>query len=317
MKRIELVSDNDLEMRLADHLRQGRMPDPFLYIGESGANNWLTLDSSDDFPVATRLQDLLEQSIPELAECIPSNPNVVSLGVGSGEKERILLRALMQSGSPRYVAVDISGPMVDAALNTAADLDIEKSGVVAFVEDLPLIREHWTSPVVLCLMGNNFSNYDPGVLLTLVREQLTPNDMFLFDCHLLPDASEYDTWRHSVERIYGSAQNALFNMGPLIQRGANPSDCAFHLELITVDSPAGPSIRTRKWLDVARNTSVRCGSCEVDLARGSRIELGFTFKHTLPQVRCHLARQGFGQVGSFVSQSGENLLVLTRIGESA
>lgn len=313
VERIELVSDNDLEMRLAQHLRQGQMPDPFLYIGEAGARNWLTLDSSDDFPVATRLRDLLVQSMPELVECVPSTPDVVSLGVGSGEKERLLLETLMRTRSPRYVAVDVSGPLVDAALETVTDLSTEKKGVVAFVEDLPRIREHWASPVLLCLLGNNFSNYEPDMLLDLVREQLTPGDLFLFDCHLLPaDGAEAEMGKEDVERIYCSRQNALFNMGPLIQRGMAPDDCTFHLELITVDSPAGPSIRTRKWLDVTRDGLVCCGPDDVYLTSGSRIELGFTFKHTVPQVRCHLARQGFGEVISFTSQGGDNLLVLAR-----
>jgi len=150
-----------------------------------------------------------------------------------------------------------------------------------------------------------------------VREQLTPNDMFLFDCHGLPDPSRYDTWSDSVEKIYGSRRNALFNMGPLVQRGMDPNACAFHLELITVDSPAGPAIRTRKWLDVTRDIVVRCGPCNVELASNSRIELGFTFKHTLSQVRSHLRRQGFREIKAFTSQAGENLLVLARIGETA
>ncbi len=149
LKRIDLVSDNDLEMRLAQYLRQGQMPDPFLYIGEAGARNWLTLDTCDEFPVATRLGDLLARSIEELVGCIPGAPDVVSLGIGSGEKEHLLLEALAQSGAPRYLAVDISAAMVDVALETVAGLNIEESGVVAFVEDLPRIPEHWRSPVLL------------------------------------------------------------------------------------------------------------------------------------------------------------------------
>lgn len=313
MQHIELVSDNDLEMRLAEHLQRGQMPDPFLYIGEAGTSNWLTLDSSEEFPVATRLQDLLEESLPELVDHLPLDPDVVSLGVGSGEKERMLLRAIMQRGSPRYVAVDVSRSMVDEALKTAEALQIPKTGIVAFVEDLPRIRGHWESPVVLCLMGNNFSNYDSDVLLSLVRTQMEPDDVFLFDCHLLPpDRSEGKTGKQVVEGIYGSRQNALFNMGPLVQRGMDPDDCAFHLELIDVDSPAGPTNRTHKWLDITGDTTVCCGPRRVSLASGARIELGFTFKYTLPQLEINLARQSFSVIKAFQSQAGENVLVLAR-----
>jgi len=288
------------------------MPDPFLYVGEFGARNWLNLDSSEDFPVATRLQDLLEESIPELVKQIPGSPDVVSLGVGSGEKERLILKALMQSGSPRYVAVDISASMVDEALKTAEDLPISKSGVVAFVEDLPRVREHWRSPILLCLLGNNFSNYYPDALLSLVRDQLQPDDLFLFDCHLLPsESSRQQTGKQAIEEIYGSRQNAIFNMGPLIERGMDPDDCVFHLELITVDSPAGPACRTHKWLELLSDTEVSCAGSDIELRGGFKIELGFTFKHTLPQVEIHLARQGFRTIRSFVSRTGENALFLT------
>lgn len=308
MRRIDLVSDDELERRLAAHLRQGRMPDAFLYIGKPGADNWLSLDSSEEFPIATRLQTLLEQSLPELVECIPGTPNLVSLGVGSGRKERLILEALVRSGSPRYVAVDISAALVDEALKTAADVPVDTTGIVAFVEDLPLIREHWRPPILLCLLGNNFSNYNPDTLLGLVREQMQPDDLFLFDCHLLPASGG----KQSVERIYSSRQNALFNMGPLVQRGMRPEDCSFHLELITVDSPAGPACRTHKWLEVLGDAVVSCGSCDLPLSSGSTIELGFTFKHTLPQVEVHLARQGFQLLRTFLSQSGEDALILAR-----
>ncbi len=307
MKHIELISGDDLELRLARYLQQGRMPDAFLYIGDSGAQSWLTLDSSDAFPIAARLQDLLERSIPELIGLLPKSPDLVSLGVGSGEKERLLLEAMLQAGSPRYIAVDISASLVRTAVDTAASIPVDTTAIVAFAEDLPLIRRHWSTPVVLCLLGNNYSNFDPYALLALVREQLEPGDMLLFDCHLLPEQGE-----QAVEAVYGSRQNALFNMNPLVQRGMSPDDCEFHLEVITVDSPAGPVRRTHKWLQVTRDAAVTCGPVEVGLAAGSTIELGFTFKHTLPQVEVQLARQGFGMIKSFADPTGENILVLAR-----
>ena len=48
--RMELLSDEILEQKLKYHLDRRQLPDAFLYVGDSGARNWLTLESSDAIP---------------------------------------------------------------------------------------------------------------------------------------------------------------------------------------------------------------------------------------------------------------------------
>lgn len=179
MNRVELVTEDVLEARLLRCLEERHMPDCFLYLGESGVRNWLTLSASEAFPVAERLTCLLKESIPSIARHVPGRFDLVSIGVGGGEKERIMLEALTGQHDVSYVAVDISGGMVDEALRTVKGIDVGKTGVVAFLEDLGRLRRLWRSPVLLCLLGNNFCNYEPDGVLDAVHRELGPDDLLL------------------------------------------------------------------------------------------------------------------------------------------
>ena len=128
MNKIELRTKEELEARLCECLKQHQIPDYALYLGDSGVKNWLDLDNSAEFTVASSLTGLLQQSAPALARHLPGRFDMVSIGVGSGEKEQILLETIIKNGDPAYYAVDISREMVDKALVTVADMDIEKTG---------------------------------------------------------------------------------------------------------------------------------------------------------------------------------------------
>ena len=131
MKKIELVTKKELEIQFCECLIRREMPDEFLYLVDTGSKNWLALDESAEFTVAKTLTDLLRQSIDNVAAHIPGKFDLVSIGVGSGHKERIIMETLIRRGlSPRYYPVDISSELVDAALNIVSDMDIEKVGIV-------------------------------------------------------------------------------------------------------------------------------------------------------------------------------------------
>ena len=313
MNKIELVTKDELEVKFCECLEQRQMPDCFLYLDHSGVRSWLALDSSEEFTVASRLTDLLQQSLPAIAEHISGKFNMASIGVGSGEKERMLLEALVPRGTPTYYAVDISSEMVDQALNAVADINVEKTGLVAFLEDLPLLQQFWNPPALLCLLGNNFCNYDPDYLLDTVHAQLEGDDLFLFDCHLFPSKQEeQEQAREQMEQTYHSPLNVRFNLAPLIQRGVSPDDCAFHLHFLPVETSLGIIYRTKKWIEILKDTTVSCGPKKVLLKAGDTISMGFTYKYTRLQIQGYLQRHGFQEVALFLSPDEHNLLALVR-----
>jgi hypothetical protein len=313
LDKIEMVSRDELEDRLRLYLEQRLMPDYFLYLGDSGSQSWLALSESEEFPVASRLTGLLRASLPRLIPHLPSRFDMASIGVGSGEKERHLLEHLEPGRVERYYAVDVSSQLVDLALQAAGGTVVEKTGVVAFLENLPHLRTLWRSPVLLCLLGNNVCNYEPDYVFELVHQQLGPKDLFLFDCHLLAD--EQDNGKPSTRQIqsaYCSEPNARFNTGPLLERGLAPEDCRFCLELVTAPTRFGSICRTSKRIEIVRDSEIRCYGKQVSLRAGDTINMGFTYKYTSTQVREYLSYYGFEERESVLSTDGENLLALVR-----
>jgi len=310
---IDLVGADDLEASLRNHLARREMPDLFLYLGAEGAGQWLDLDESDSFGVASDLTDLLRASAPAVASHLPVGVSVVGLGVGGGRKERILLEALPSNGPRRYVAADVSPALVEAALGAVADLPVEAIGATARVEDLARLRPHVRPPVLVCLLGNTFSNFEPDRLLKRVRAALGPSDFFLFDGHLAPaDEGNEASWRQDVERAYASAENARFNLGPLTARGVPADACRFVLRLVRVPTRHGPTWRTRKKIHVLRDADVSFPTGPVRLRAGEVIRMGFTYKHTRRQMVGWVRMAGSKILEVFSDAASKNLLVLAR-----
>lgn len=312
MHMIELVTDDALEAELSVDLSQRRMPDYSLYMGDEGAKNWLKLDRSREFPVARRLTSLLETGIPALLPFLPRNPSLVSIGTGNGEKERLILETLALTGTPVYYPIDVSSRLVEVSLEAVRHLPILKTGIVGRLEDLERIRTCWRSPVLLCVLGNTFSNFEADTLLGTVARSLGEEDLFLFDCCLFAPGGGPDSARERIEQTYRSRKNIHFNLDPLLRRGLRTGDVEFTLELLTVPTPAGLAFRTFKAVRIRRGCIVRCGGREIEFHAGETIRLGFTYKYTPEQVSTLVKLAGFNVIAMHRSPNEENILVLVR-----
>jgi hypothetical protein len=313
MTIIDLLDEGSLEASLRAYLARREMPDEFLYLGPEGAGHWLDLDDSASFDVASDLTDLLRDHASAVASHVPAGASVVSLGVGRGDKERILLEALPADPGRPYLAADVSRPLVEAALETVSDLPVRATGARARIEDLARLRRHVRPPVLVCLLGNTFSNFEPDRLLKRVRAGLGPSDLLLFDCNLGPSAEgEEAAWRHKVERAYGSAENARFNLGPLTARGLPEDAGRFALRVARVPTRLGPTWRTRKSIEVLCDAEVAFSDGPVRLRAGDVVHMGFTYKHTRRQVLRWAQEARFGIVEAFTDAARTNLLVLAR-----
>lgn len=302
MEKIELVTPEQLEVELARCLASGRFPDCFLYLG-IGAKNWLSLDSSRDFPIAADLKKLLSDSREKLMKHIYRYHNLMSIGVGSGQKERILLAEMTRHRQVRYWCVDISRELVEKAMAAVADLDIQTIGVVAYLEDMDKLASLLQRPVILSLFGNNFCNYEPDSLLPTIREKLGDDDLFLFDANLFSDVEK-------VDRAYKSELNTTFNVGPLVARGLPMKNFSFDLELLHWKTSVGPTYRTRKSLYIKKDTDLTIADRHIHLDPGQRIEMGFTYKFDREHLIALLEKHDFEIIETQTSASKENILIL-------
>jgi Uncharacterized conserved protein len=322
-EKIVITSKEDIEGRLCQCLKNHELPDYLLYMGTGGAKNWLKLDGAKTFPVARQLKILMEKNLDSIVRFIPTGMSLVSVGVGNGEKERIFLEALVKKNlaenpssekvSIRYYPVDINSEFVDIALEKVDNLPVEKKGIVGFIEDMATLKENWRLPILFCVLGNTFCNYEPEFILQLVHENLEQGDLFFFDANLLPtEGTEAQSVRRSVLGTYASRENALFNMYPLLQYGMAPEDFDFELLLAHVNSRIGGVYRTKKSLYILKDTELKIGTETIGLREGDIIRMGFTYKYTYDQITAFLEICGFEILKAFLSENRANVIILAK-----
>ena len=302
----EMVTQSGIETRMVEALRAGCLPDCFLYTN-GGADNWLRLDASRDFPIARRLTDLLKSRAESLAELIPPDSSFLSIGIGSGEKERILLQHLAHRESIRFYAADISRRLVEIALENFRLAGLPAYGIVAFLEDIALLLPRVARPHVLCLLGNTFCNYNPEDLLRLVHRHLSRRGLFLFDCHLCTSQMDFS------ERVYQSPLNIAFNLGPLLNGGMTAEDFHFTLKMVPVaHARLGTIWKTRKSVRVLRSGTLRIGRETLALQGGQELRMGFTYLFTQKQIDMLLRQGDFAVVKQILSPDREEMILLIR-----
>jgi uncharacterized SAM-dependent methyltransferase len=322
-EKIVITSKEDIEARLCQCLKNHELPDYLLYMGTGGAKNWLKLDGAKTFPVARQLKILMEKNLDSIVRFIPTGMSLVSVGVGNGEKERIFLEALVKKNlaenpfsekvSIRYYPVDINSEFVDIALEKVDNLPVEKKGIVGFIEDMATLKENWRLPILFCVLGNTFCNYEPEFILQLVHENLEQGDLFFFDANLLPtEGTEAQSVRRSVLGTYASRENALFNMYPLLQYGMAPEDFDFELLLAHVNSRIGGVYRTKKSLYILKDTEFKIGTETICFREGDVIRMGFTYKYTYDQITAFLEICGFEVLKAFRSENRANVIILAK-----
>lgn len=324
-EKIKITSEEEIEKKLCESLKKHELPDYLLYTGTYGAQNWLKLNESETFPVARQLKVLLEKNIASIVRFVPTGMSLVSVGVGSGDKEKILLEELIKknitenptydSVSIRYYPVDISNQFVDIALEKVSGLTVEKQGIVGFIEEMPFFKRYWRLPVLFCILGNTFCNYDPEFILKLVYENLEQGDLFLLDANLLParpPGEETNSARKSALGTYASRENALFNMYPLIHYGMDLGDFDFELLLGQVGSRIGEIYRTRKSLNILKDAEINIGQETIYLKEGDIIRMGFTYKYTYEQVIAFLDICRFDVLNFCLNEDRSNAIILAK-----
>lgn len=311
LRIVDFLGPRDAEESLREDLSHRRLPDRHLYAGDGGATRWLDLDQSPSFSIASDLTALLRKNASRIVNLVPPDASLIGMGVGGGLKESILMDILSRKDHSTYLAADVSPALVKRALDAVADLNCDALGAIATIDQLPELLALVRSPILLTLLGNTFSNFEAQQLFSLIRPPLKSTDLFLFDAHIVPDEPEREShWRREVRKSYTSAMNTQFNLAPLTTRGVSPHDCTFSLELIRERTPFGETWRTRKTIEILKDTEVRFETGPIRLHQGEVIDMGFTFKHTRGQVLQRLQGAGFEAISVMSDQAATNLLVL-------
>jgi histidine-specific SAM-dependent methyltransferase len=183
-----------------------------LYIGLSGAKNWLSIMNDSDYrtdyfeQIMTKL--LKEHILKEL-----EINTVVSLGTGDGATDEILCGHLGRKNRVKYVPVDINPYLLAKAIARVAPTATTEFGVVCdFEEELlsflkDIIHTHAKPPYLFTLLGYTLCNLDTkeGKFLSRIRKLMREGDYLLFDYIAIDDEWSYDeyckTWHHEWDTM--------------------------------------------------------------------------------------------------------------------
>lgn len=310
MRKIQLVSEDDLERELLDHLRNSRLPDYFLYTGRNLTNGRLEPDEADQLTNGKELFSLLESNLDGLSPFIKHNLNLISIGVGGGERERKLLERFNEKIG-HFFPVDVSSSVINLVLERTRQFHFDVTGIVGFFEDLKVLSTFWTTPALFCFLGNNFCNFEADFALELFRDNLQDDDLLLLDAHLFNGNDGVEDGA-LIEKSYRSTENAAFNFGPFLSHGISAECLEFRLDLVLTGTPVGMAYRTRKGILVLKDCLFEGDAGTLNFNKGERIELGFIYKYTESQMRDLLSMKGFSIVREWTDGQRKNILILAK-----
>ena len=258
-----------VDHRLRELLNTGQpIPTYFMYLTHRGYLNWVARTEDPQYTYHRAGVELCEAKADEIAAAIlaaAGGPEVdfVSLGPGTGAKDRALLESLSAAAAPAggslyYYPYDINPAMIVHAIQTVLGgelaADVRVKGIIAPFDSMGLFSHVYkdrAAPNVLALLGNTLGNMsdDYGFLEILMASGLWPGDLLLLEvrCHVDEDAGEAPGM--------GEETKKRLNFGPLEILGASYDD---HRDLITVRREHSRSTIPGTVTTVTRCERVRC-----------------------------------------------------------
>lgn len=164
-------------------------------------------------PERTYLRDVAVS----IAERLPDNFDYIDLGPGTEHKEQFFFDALKeQEKSFTYIPVDISEKYLAESVSYAAGQGIATQPAQCSFEELPEFLGDATRPRFVSL-GLTYSNYDPGIILPLLRKIAGQNGC-IFVSSQLRERVEIE----SIRNMYAQDVQSIFH-AKLRLVGMNPS----------------------------------------------------------------------------------------------
>jgi len=185
------------------------------YLTPEQAQGYLDLDKDATYRKDTgqpEAEDLVKNNIKEIFGKIGKEPiNIVDLGCGDGEKAANIIKLLSGKVKLRYCPIDISGYMVEKAIETVSELEVDE--IIEFQYNIsdfenlenvtPLLRKGEFKKNLFLLLGNTLGNFEINELLYEIRTAMKEGDLFLVDTAIDDHKNE--------ERAESYKKNQKFN----------------------------------------------------------------------------------------------------------
>ncbi len=166
------------------------------YLTPDQSQGYLDLDADNTYKKNTGqllAENLMRDNISVIISAIGNTPsNIVDLGCGDGKKAAELFRELKEKAPNlkiRYCPIDISGYMVEKAIDTFSHLDVDE--IIEFQYNIsdfenlenvtPLLRKGKYKKNIILLLGNTLGNFEVNDLLYAIRSSMKKGDVFIVD----------------------------------------------------------------------------------------------------------------------------------------
>jgi uncharacterized SAM-dependent methyltransferase len=172
----------------------------FLYYTEESCQHWLDLCNNPLYKFYANSIALLSNSINDIVDIIDKNSqntefDFVSLGVGNGKKDNIILKALekklLENEQTYYYPIDISDPMiVEAIRNSIKDVNKDKIKIKAIIADfvnletLKTIYEERPSGNIFSILGNTLGNNYESEIFKSLQDSMYAGDFLLVEVNV-------------------------------------------------------------------------------------------------------------------------------------
>ncbi len=160
------------------------------YLTPEQAQGFLDLEQSEDYKrdVIEKEISLINENIEEIINKTGEDPlNIIDLGCGDGKKAVLFIEQLKGKVKMRYCPIDISGYMVEKALDKIKKLDagevVEFQWNISDFENIEnitsLLRQGEYKKNLILLLGNTLGNFEINELLYEIRSAMKEGDALL------------------------------------------------------------------------------------------------------------------------------------------
>jgi uncharacterized SAM-dependent methyltransferase len=283
------------------------------YLTPEQAQGYLDLEDDQSYKKQTgqqQAENLVESNIKEIVGEIGSVPiNIVDLGCGDGSKGLNIIELLRKSNPNlkiRYCPIDISGYMVQRAMETVSKKGVDE--IVDFQYNIsdfenlenvtPLLSKGEYKKNIFLLLGNTLGNFEIHELLYEIRSAMNPGDIFIVDTAVDDDKQQ--------ERADAYKNNRWINNWMIhvpLQLGLSRSDVDLGVRF--------KNQRIEAYYSLTRDVEIVFQNRKVLFNKGDQIIIVIAYKHKKEDLLTYF-NMHFGGVSLNISKDKSKALIICK-----
>ena len=281
------------------------------YLTPEQAQAYLDLVAGERYKkdVGPKEWTLLHDHMKDLLNAVVSGKamNIIDLGCGNGKKGNVLTTHLKDKVKVRYCPIDISGYMVQKAIENISKENVDE--IVTFqwnVSDFenlgniaPLLRKGDYKNNLFLLLGNTFGNFETHEILYNVRSGMTNSDYLIIGNGLNNGRVEEDIVK-SVK--LNKAFDRFLSLIPL-QLGFDTKDISYDVRFI--------HSRIEFYYTILNDKKVVFQNKSVYFSKGDQIVVAVAYHYEKGEFMSYL-KMYFNDVKLFTLKDGSYCLALCK-----